>query len=330
MMKMMGRFCYKCGKTGQLYDGVCRECFLSSFSPFSYPKIARLDVCPKCGRVLRRGKWVDFDPVECLMSVLDFDDRFDVEGISVRGVEERGGKIVIGFLVKGSVMGLEIEEEGEAPIIRNFRSCDQCSRIAGGYYEAIVQIRAERRHPTPYECMRCELISREVASQSFVTKVEKLKEGIDIYVGNQDVGRKICERIVRDLGGRYSSSPKLVGEKDGRKVYRVTYSVRLPGYGEGDLVMVGTELFMLKRRGGRLVGVNVETGDVRYRISNGVRVGNFQECDISVVHSAGAQVKVIDPRTSEEVVARGMKVKEGERVRIVRTRRGIFYIPDGA
>jgi nonsense-mediated mRNA decay protein 3 len=49
----------------------------------------------------------------------------------------------------------------------------------------------------------------------------------------------IVQGITAQLGGRYTTHPKLVGEKNGRQLFRITYLVRLPRYQRHDVVKLG-------------------------------------------------------------------------------------------
>jgi nonsense-mediated mRNA decay protein 3 len=139
------------------------------------------------------------------------------------------------FLVaKAEIKGVEIEERGEVEVILKQETCERCSRIAGGYYEGIVQIRAENRIPTEEELVMAEKIAySSVGEADFVSKERKLKEGVDVYVSSMECGRRISRQIVKKLGGVFSESRKLYGRKDGRNIYRVSFSVRLPELEEG-------------------------------------------------------------------------------------------------
>ena len=55
------------------------------------------------------------------------------------------------------------------------------------------------------------------------------RDGLDITVGSQHIGLLIVQGITAQFGGRYTTHPKLVGEKNGRQLFRITYLVRLPG-----------------------------------------------------------------------------------------------------
>ena len=58
--------------------------------------------------------------------------------------------------------------------------------------------------------------------------MEKLKKGLNLYVSSIESARKISKEIIKRLGGVLKESKKLVGKKEGRNVYRVSFSVRLP------------------------------------------------------------------------------------------------------
>jgi NMD protein affecting ribosome stability and mRNA decay len=95
--------------------------------------------------------------------------------------------------------------------------CDDCSKASSGYYEAIIQVRGKNVQRW------AEKIMRELKSRTFVSKYMKLDEGIDIYVGS----RKEAAETLAILKRKPTISDKLYGVKDGRRVYRRTYCVRV-------------------------------------------------------------------------------------------------------
>ncbi|MCD6387722.1 MAG: hypothetical protein J7L30_05325, partial [Methanophagales archaeon] len=67
-----------------------------------------------------------------------------------------------------------------------------------------------------------------LGEHDFITKEKKVRGGIDFYVSSSAYARRISREIVRRLGGSFSESPKLYGIKNGKRIYRVSFSVRLP------------------------------------------------------------------------------------------------------
>jgi len=147
-------------------------------------------------------------------------------------LDEKAVKVHI--RVDAVVKGESVSREHDAMVRIKKESCDRCSRIAGNYYAAIVQVRAEGRFPTEKERSKSKEIAQDVIRRvqksdrmAFISNIKELKEGIDIYVGSTSVGKQISKAIVTELGGRFSESAKLVGRKNGKDQYRVSYAVRL-------------------------------------------------------------------------------------------------------
>jgi nonsense-mediated mRNA decay protein 3 len=147
------------------------------------------------------------------------------------GITAKENKASAVLCVRTEIKGVDIEETGKIEV--NFKSgiCERCNRIASGYYAGIVQIRADDRLPTDDEIAMAEKIVYSALGESdFITKEIAMKEGLDLYVSSMECGRRISRGVVERLGGSFSESSKLYGRKDGRDIYRVTFSVRLPGF----------------------------------------------------------------------------------------------------
>ena len=67
------------------------------------------------------------------------------------------------------------------------------------------------------------LIKAMVGNESFVAKVEELKEGTDIYVGSHKTATDVLSRLKL----AYTQANKLAGKKRGKNLYRRSYCVRL-------------------------------------------------------------------------------------------------------
>ncbi|RLF45673.1 MAG: NMD protein affecting ribosome stability and mRNA decay, partial [Thermoplasmata archaeon] len=52
------KICIECGKeVAELYDGLCRECYIKSHAFTDLPRRIYLTTCPKCGRVRYKNSW---------------------------------------------------------------------------------------------------------------------------------------------------------------------------------------------------------------------------------------------------------------------------------
>ncbi len=236
------KFCPKCGKkTDELFDSLCKDCFIKQISLIEPDLKVNVSVCVNCGGYFKgRGKErtsieeaVTDSVSKELRKRYGYECGVEIEELRVEQKENESRAIA--FLnVKAELKGIEIEEKGEVEVILKKETCERCSRIAGGYYEGIVQIRAKNRIPTEEELAVAEEIAySSVGEADFISKEMKLKEGLDVYVSSMECGRRISRQIVKKLGGSFSESRKLYGRKDGRNIYRVSFSVRLPRLEEG-------------------------------------------------------------------------------------------------
>jgi len=267
------RFCPKCGKkTDELFDSLCKECFTKDIRLIETDELEiRVSVCENCGGYFK-GKGKERTSIEEVVvdSVRkEIRKRYGYEGkveVAELGKEIKAdeNRASVSLDVKAEIKGVEIEERGEVEVIFKKETCDRCSKIAGGYYVGIVQIRAEDRIPTDEELAMAEEIAySSLGEEDFVSEERTLKEGLDIYVSSMDCGRRISRWIVKKLGGSFSESRKLYGRKDGRNIYRVSFSVRLPGFGEGTLLEIEDKVVSVEKviKGKGMECVDMNTGE---------------------------------------------------------------------
>jgi nonsense-mediated mRNA decay protein 3 len=131
------------------------------------------------------------------------------------------------------------------------RSCTQCSRMAGDYYEAILQVRAEERKLNADEldtirAMVYSKVTRETTT-AFLSKEVILDKGIDFYISSSFVGRQLAKQIADKFYGKYVESAKLVGKRAGKNLYRISFCVRIPDYKVGDFVVINDMLLRINR-----------------------------------------------------------------------------------
>ena len=210
--------------------------------------------CPTCGSRKTGAIWQD-SPVSreeltrelAIQAVRLIPEARDAE-FQVTSRERSPNRTIAKVRVKANVFGVPVEDEAEVEVVWRGETCDRCSRISGGYFEGVVQVRAAGRALSPREQEVATRIACEVeerlqeggARLSFISRMTE-EEGLDIVVGQSRMGERIAQEITGALGGRYTVHPKLTGEKDGKRLYRITYSIRLPRLQKGDVVEVDGE-----------------------------------------------------------------------------------------
>ena len=92
-------------------------------------------------------------------------------------------------------------------------------RAAGGYFEAVVQLRGDSEQVERYR----KKIKKELERHTFIAKDLDLPEGVDLYVGQKEQ----IQKILRDMKLKSERSKKLSGQRrDGKRLYRDTFLVR--------------------------------------------------------------------------------------------------------
>ena len=138
-----------------------------------------------------------------------------------------------------------IIEEHTANVKIKKGACPDCSKYASGYFESVIQIRADKRFPSTKELQTVDQIIRDkIGSLSvknrmaYVSDVSVIKEGVDYYIGFYKAARKITTAVKDVMGGVVQESPRLVGrdKSRGKDLYRIWISIRLPDFQKDDFI----------------------------------------------------------------------------------------------
>ena len=218
--------CPNCGKDESAFDepfigAFCPDCFSSKKILFEVKQPLELEFCQKCGKARFTGVW-EYPNSERLAMYLTGKIRseyqFTVKPLGLTTPENNMLQIEV-------EISLELPQ-GSTAVKKTTRTvtllptqCVSCSQRSGGYFEAIIQLRGDAAKIA----RRTALIKAMVGNESFVAKVEELKEGTDIYVGNF----RTATDVLSKLKLTYTQANKLAGKKRGKDLYRRSYCVRL-------------------------------------------------------------------------------------------------------
>jgi nonsense-mediated mRNA decay protein 3 len=295
--------------------------------------------CPTCGSRKECGVWTDCiaEKEEIARELVRRSVHISpgvispLFGITIR--DQSVNRSLAEVTIEGNLFGEQVNASCQVEILWQKEQCDRCNRISGSYYEGIVQVRATGRKPRPHEIRTAARIAQEIEEGcytagerlSFISDTDETKDGLDITVGSQRIGQEIATAIVQRMGGRLSTHPKLVGERAGKRLYRITYSVRLPRYGRGDIIEVnGRQGEVLHATGKDIKYREILTGMERTIKENRVEryIGNIREArDYLVAFREGGIIGVLDPDTGiskECPVPRNSGITSGQTVRILK------------
>ncbi|MEM3400120.1 MAG: NMD3-related protein [Candidatus Micrarchaeia archaeon] len=209
----MDKKCPSCGanSSNQTFVGsFCIPCYSKKLR-ISLPEI-EIEECERCGRIKHHGEWCKKTKkvlVEKIHQLIKTDCELSIN------IKNNDAELL--FLLRFGDTLIPIRKEIH---IRTKKAiCDTCFRRASGYYEAIIQLRGEKARVNKLQKKLIWLISKN----SFVSRVERLPEGVNLYVGS----RKVADAALTILSLDRKISGKLHGIKDGRRIYRITYCVRV-------------------------------------------------------------------------------------------------------
>ncbi len=209
-------FCIRCGKPAWK-DNLCKKCFLETHKLFELKvPVIKIKEC-ECGRYFLK-KWTK--PKKSLVDDITEKNIKTFGEVVKKDVswKRQGNRYVVTVRLSGLVGGLKKEEEKEYIIIAKKNVCDVCTKKRGSYYEAKIQLRG-----VP---LKKALSVIPEKYNDTITKVEKTKNGFNIYLSDKKIAARII-RELRHLNMKIKASYKLIGMKKGKKIYRNYYSVRL-------------------------------------------------------------------------------------------------------
>ncbi len=243
-------FCPRCGRPERLFDGLCKSCFIEENPLINVPDEIKVTVCSHCNSYILKGKWreskseeeIAFEVVKENIKLSDFADDVDV---SIETFPPERGVFTCIIHAKGKILGQDTKEECKTNVKLGKAVCSECSKFLSGYYEAVIQIRADNRFPSKKEIgtidkfiiNNIKKISEKNKMAYISERVEK-REGIDYYVGSYKIAKRLTAAIKDALGGVVGESPKLMGKDraTGKNLYRVWISLRLPWFRKGDFI----------------------------------------------------------------------------------------------
>ena len=245
-------FCPECGSTDKKMVGdICIDCFLKDFKMLELPKRIEVQICSHCNSKLEEGKWSEeFIPEEeiiyrALERNIKVADEVSNEHVTLEIRQMKGTIAECRVEITGEVEGTQIEESDDTEVKILKTVCPTCSKLQSGYYEAVIQFRADNREIKAEEYAKAdEIVERTLIKQSktdklaYCPQIAKLKEGYDYYIGSLKSGRKVVEALKEEFGGVIKESPRLISEdkSTGKGLYRIWISIRIPEFEVGDFV----------------------------------------------------------------------------------------------
>ncbi len=257
-------FCLLCNSEEELFDGLCKKCYLDEFEAVKLPDYVTFSVCSHCGATLKHDKWIQagyYDDeiiADAITKDITINEKLEDPEFYVEILNNRNTVYDCLIHISGSILNEYIEKDYPIEVKVERSVCPDCSKFYSGYYEAVIQLRADERRLTDDEIRRAdEFISSEIQRLSktnklaYVTKRIVLKEGVDYQVGSYNAAHKICVNMQKQFGGIITESHKIVGhdKSKSKDLYRAWISLRLPAFHRDDFIEYENEIYQVKTIG---------------------------------------------------------------------------------
>lgn len=341
-------FCVECGREEELIGSICKECYSKKHAIASLPDHVDLTLCAHCSSMETLKGWKDVgsmreavdDAIRAALVLLKDAKVTDMKA-ELTQKDERNLQAEVSLLVTAG--GAEFERRMSTIVRIKRGSCKECSKKQGNYYEAILQVRGpERNLPEQTEEEVQKLVKERVASmrrtsrEVFVSKVERVKGGLDFFFSTIPAARGIARELENNMCAEYKESSSLWGRRDGKDIYRMTYMVRFQGFSKGDVIEYGSKLYFVRGMAkGMIHGIDISTGEER-----SMHLQDPGECSLVqpkgkilkavVVAESKDELQVLDPETMKTLDVRKPNgfSRKGEQVRLVKTKAGTFVLSD--
>ncbi|MBE6491829.1 MULTISPECIES: 60S ribosomal export protein NMD3 [unclassified Methanobrevibacter] len=345
-------FCVECGSTEKKMVGnICIDCFLKDFQMIEIPERIEVQICSHCNSKLEEGKWSEENIPEeeiiyrALERNIQIDDEVENEIINLE-IDQMKGTIASCYVeVVGEVYDTQIEETHDTEVKILKTVCPTCSKLQAGYYESVIQFRADNREIKNEEYSKAdEVVERTLIKQSkkdklaYCPQIAKLKEGYDYYIGSLKSGRKVAEALTDEFGGVVKESPRLISEdkSTGKGLYRIWISVRIPEAEIDDFIEYENKIIQITSVSkNSFVGMNIKTNkkhNIPMKNMEDIKlVKKSEEIETATVISKSPQfIQILDP-IDYSTVDLDMKeeyneINVGEEVKLIRINNNIYLL----
>ena len=249
-------FCIACGSPPPLTsERLCEDCLRARTVFSEVPERIQQHRCAKCGMHEVEKRWVTIEDEELgelrlreNLGVTDGASNVAID-MAYQPIDERTARLHVN--VEGQLEGHQFSDQHEVLLQTSNAVCPTCTRKAGAYFEATMQLRSAGRRLSEDELKDLRGTLNELLNELesdpmfFITKEGPVTGGWDLQFGSKALARTWARRLVRRFGGTTKETSTLVGIRDGAEVTRLTLSYRKPAYGLGDVIRLKKENWLV-------------------------------------------------------------------------------------
>lgn len=252
------RFCVRCGQEfprDQLIQGYCINCFIRYIGLFEHKPVLEITICPKCHSWLFKGEWLTPTSINDVVKNVSLNELsktirrglqlVDLDFISiVQGIGELRARLRLH--VKTETATFTTVEEVPGRI--RYKVCPRCISKGSGRYTHLVQIRFTRRNPPRTLLENLERLLEKLLLQSEIINVRYSESGVDLELDDATLAKRIVQVVTREYSAKFTTSFKATRFDHRKGSWRgiLTYSIRIPVFERGDVVIYKGDLYIVE------------------------------------------------------------------------------------
>ncbi len=326
----MKRFCPKCGAT--ITKGVfCENCAVKELK---YKQV--VVQISEFQRTFHKGRWIMFK---------------DVNDVIVSRVQEELGKKIPVTIEPFSfeprpknkiIVNAHISFEGQdvtLPVTLSYMQCDFGQKEKTQYYEGILQIRNSSDNLLVFVQQELKKVAKKGI---FITKMQKTKDGVDLYITNKSYIRLLAQKIHAKFGGDIKINPQLFSHNHltSKDIFRLNVLVKLPSFQVGDIISyipLGVrkkeeeKIVLVKRLGKIMQATDLFSGkNITFEFKFAKNIKNIKKFSTQIIATTPSLL-VLDPETFQATLvsnqaAQKISFEPDEKVIVVKSKQGLLLV----
>lgn len=288
-------------------------------------KDVEITYCANCKSVLYKGKYIplkDFKKAfsKLIRSYVSFSVEPKEFSVDTKILDKIDRKLDVPIYVKAEIDGEEIEEEAIMEIKFKQVECPFCSRLKGGYYEGVLQLR--NKNNSMFKEVENRIRKKTDEKKLVAISYEKeVKGGMDFYMTDKKFISNLASELHNEFGGEFKESPRLysMDRQSSKKVYRLNALLRLPELEVGDIVEWKNSLFSVNGiTADKVMAQPVNGGKKRpIKLEEALKKRSKADARKAVVTKTKPNVEVLHPETFASTPVENKVTRPGKKIDVV-------------
>ncbi|MFH0986681.1 MAG: NMD3-related protein, partial [Candidatus Micrarchaeota archaeon] len=195
-----------------------------------------INKCRKCG-IVKHGNAVTDNFEGELPAIIKSKTKSKLfrTSVDISGFDEKTGMIsftVCGYIDRNSAV--PIKSEAKAKLEIGTQACENCVKLSGSYFEAMIQLRRSKQFDL-LKYKKMETVIKQMARkkgfespEARVFWTEENRDGINFFFGSKKAAAEITEQMAHQFRAHALKTQELRGvDKNGKKKMRTTYCLRV-------------------------------------------------------------------------------------------------------